>query len=499
MDGYQYEQKCAELLKAKGFSKVQVTPGSGDQGVDVIAYRSRKKYGVQCKYYEGIVGNKAIQEVYAGAAYYNCDVALVISNSTFTKPAKELASKLKVELWENIDAIYLQKHTAEYVEQERKLNQKKKERQQQLQRHLRKETQRKRELAFMEKAEAEKLAKELEESGELDQKRQYIQYATGLLAVSFSGFAYVKPDGTVESCSKINNGKSYLGTTSDFYNIQSVVCTEDGIVGLRYDGSCIATKPENENAQIGECNYWTHIVATAAGDHHVIGLRSDGTCVSTSIKLNLAYGDNGQSNVSKWKNIVQIACGSDFSLGLQKDGHVVSAGTSNGFNEEIARWSNVKMIAAGKKIAVGLTKEGRVISAGRVSTVGIEPEKGILQLRIFGCNIYALYADGSVGCSGEDQSPKIGEKDIISLVTNSNCPLLYTLDKNGRIHAYGRNPGFLFVPDNVRIFENYDHLLATKELQKNRRTQGLCQHCGGKFKKGFLSMKCTFCGRRKDY
>ena len=43
MDGYQYEQKCAELLKAKGFSKIQVTPGSGDQGVDVIAYRSKKK------------------------------------------------------------------------------------------------------------------------------------------------------------------------------------------------------------------------------------------------------------------------------------------------------------------------------------------------------------------------------------------------------------------------------------------------------------------------
>ena len=42
MDGYQYERKCAELLKAKGFSDVQVTPGSGDQGIDVIAYQSKK-------------------------------------------------------------------------------------------------------------------------------------------------------------------------------------------------------------------------------------------------------------------------------------------------------------------------------------------------------------------------------------------------------------------------------------------------------------------------
>lgn len=132
MDGYQYEKKCAELLKAKGFSNVQVTPGSGDQGIDVIGHQSGKKYGVQCKYYEGTVGNKAVQEVYAGAAYYSCDVALIITSSTLTKPAKELARKLQVEVWENIDAIYLQKHTAEYIKQEKERQREERERAQQL-------------------------------------------------------------------------------------------------------------------------------------------------------------------------------------------------------------------------------------------------------------------------------------------------------------------------------------------------------------------------------
>ena len=160
MDGYQYEKKCAELLKAKGFSKVQVTPGSGDQGIDVIAYRARKKYGVQCKYYEGTVGNKAIQEVYAGAAYYNCDIALVISNSTFTKPAKELADKLSVELWENVDAIYLQKHTEEYIKKEKALKQKKKEQEQKQRLLSEQEKQRKKRLEIKEKAEAEAAGEE---------------------------------------------------------------------------------------------------------------------------------------------------------------------------------------------------------------------------------------------------------------------------------------------------------------------------------------------------
>lgn len=115
--GYEYEKKCARLLEAKGFSNVIVTPGSGDQGIDVLANKGKERYGVQCKYYEGPVGNKAVQEAYAGAGYYNCDVALVITNSTLTRSAKELAKKLNVAIWENIDLIYLRKHDAEYIKQ----------------------------------------------------------------------------------------------------------------------------------------------------------------------------------------------------------------------------------------------------------------------------------------------------------------------------------------------------------------------------------------------
>lgn len=105
MTGYEYEKKCAELLKARGFTDVRVTPGSGDQGIDVLAKKNDKKYGVQCKYYEGTVGNKAVQEAFAGASFYDCDVAMVITNSSFTKAAEEMALKLGVELWSDINAI----------------------------------------------------------------------------------------------------------------------------------------------------------------------------------------------------------------------------------------------------------------------------------------------------------------------------------------------------------------------------------------------------------
>ena len=76
MDGYQFEYQCAEILKRNGFSRVQVTQSSGDQGVDIIAHKHRKKYGIQCKYYSYPVGNKAVQEAYAGANFYDCDKAV---------------------------------------------------------------------------------------------------------------------------------------------------------------------------------------------------------------------------------------------------------------------------------------------------------------------------------------------------------------------------------------------------------------------------------------
>ena len=65
MDGLQFEHRCAELLRYRGFHKVTVTKGSGDQGIDILAQKNGLKYGIQCKYYSHPVGNKAIQEAYA--------------------------------------------------------------------------------------------------------------------------------------------------------------------------------------------------------------------------------------------------------------------------------------------------------------------------------------------------------------------------------------------------------------------------------------------------
>ena len=102
IDGLQFEDICATVLKDKGFKKVKITKASGDQGVDILAYKDGVKYAVQCKLYSRPVGNKAVQEVFAGMSYYECDAAIVMTNSTFTKSAVDLAESTGVELWDNM-------------------------------------------------------------------------------------------------------------------------------------------------------------------------------------------------------------------------------------------------------------------------------------------------------------------------------------------------------------------------------------------------------------
>lgn len=100
MEGHDFEQFTANLLRKLGYERVEVTPGSGDQGVDVIAVKDGKRYAIQCKRYGQKLGNKPVQEVFAGKTIYGCSVAVVLTNNYFTDGAKEAAKATGVELWD---------------------------------------------------------------------------------------------------------------------------------------------------------------------------------------------------------------------------------------------------------------------------------------------------------------------------------------------------------------------------------------------------------------
>ena len=100
MDGHEFEYFCADLLEQRGFVEGEVTRGSGDYGIDILAEKDGVTYAVQCKRYTAPVGVKAIQEAYAGRDYYDRMVGAVMTNQYFTAPAVEAAKKLKILLWD---------------------------------------------------------------------------------------------------------------------------------------------------------------------------------------------------------------------------------------------------------------------------------------------------------------------------------------------------------------------------------------------------------------
>lgn len=105
MNGHDYEYQVAKHLRGHGYTRVTVTKGSGDFGVDVIAHKGGHKYAIQCKYYSNSVGLSAVQEAVAGMAYYKCDRAMVVTNSTFTKAAYDLALANHVLLLEGVRPV----------------------------------------------------------------------------------------------------------------------------------------------------------------------------------------------------------------------------------------------------------------------------------------------------------------------------------------------------------------------------------------------------------
>jgi hypothetical protein len=88
--GHPFEDFLREVLEELGYS-VQRTETTVDQGVDLIVERDGVKVAVQAKSYADALGDDAVQQVYAGMAFYKCQRCVVIANSGFTPSARELA------------------------------------------------------------------------------------------------------------------------------------------------------------------------------------------------------------------------------------------------------------------------------------------------------------------------------------------------------------------------------------------------------------------------
>ena len=98
MDGRDFELFLEKLFTELGY-RVTVTPASRDFGADLLLETPDGwLIAVQAKRYEKVVGLEAVQQIAAAVPYYEVHEGWVVTNSTFTDGAYELAGPNQVRL-----------------------------------------------------------------------------------------------------------------------------------------------------------------------------------------------------------------------------------------------------------------------------------------------------------------------------------------------------------------------------------------------------------------
>lgn len=104
MDGPAFEHYLAGLFTRLGF-KVKHVGARNDYGADLIVERNGSRVAVQAKARKDYVAISAVQQALGARFYYGCDGALVVTNRYFSTPAKTLARKADVALWDRDELI----------------------------------------------------------------------------------------------------------------------------------------------------------------------------------------------------------------------------------------------------------------------------------------------------------------------------------------------------------------------------------------------------------
>jgi hypothetical protein len=98
----EYEYIVAEHFESKGF-KTQVSQYSNDYGVDVFATKGKTKIAIQAKMFGNStrpINRQMIMELHGAKDYFDCTMAVMVTNGRIIDNALEVAEKLKIEILE---------------------------------------------------------------------------------------------------------------------------------------------------------------------------------------------------------------------------------------------------------------------------------------------------------------------------------------------------------------------------------------------------------------
>ena len=356
--------------------------------------------------------------------------------------------------------------------------------------------------------------------------------ASGMISSSYYHVVAVRQDGTVVAKGKNDKGQCNV---SNWRNVIAVACDWEGTAALTADGRVLYTGDTSHRQM--DCMAWRNIKAIAMGDGFVVGLKKDGTVVAT------AEGQNGRKfskapDVDTWRNIQSIRIDGSDVLGINNIGRVIYVsrnyyGRCDFSNELYSR--NVVHYRCDPGIVLykdGSCEMEESMVFQKEDLTEINRHKNILTVA-YRTRPLALLADGQIVVEPDREKPSntelqkfIEKHQIKNVVGVSDEHGLLFLTNDGRVFGF-HAPNEYGIPDGeifgggVRLFSDFhkwmDEVDAEKErirreqeelekkrkaeeaLRAERRKKGLCQHCGGEFKKVLLGMKCAKCSIRKDY
>lgn len=101
LNPYEFEDAIAHLFSELGY-KVKQTPYSNDGGKDMILWKGRRKYVVECKRYEisRVTGRPSLQILLAAKHDEGADEAFFVTTGKFTRNAREYAEKNGIHIYD---------------------------------------------------------------------------------------------------------------------------------------------------------------------------------------------------------------------------------------------------------------------------------------------------------------------------------------------------------------------------------------------------------------
>lgn len=107
----EFEKLVATLFKANGH-QAQVLGGSSDHGVDILVLSDEKeKWIVQCKRYNGSVGEPVVRDLYGAMGHEGAQRAFLVTTGSFTTQAQEWAVGKPIVLYDGPALVKLIKST----------------------------------------------------------------------------------------------------------------------------------------------------------------------------------------------------------------------------------------------------------------------------------------------------------------------------------------------------------------------------------------------------